>query len=47
MLPQVKFAVENGMSCLIMNPNYLADENGVEVDAAVNSMVKHCKYVFK
>lgn len=47
MLPQVKFAVENKMSCLIMNPNFKADPDGVEVDPRVNTMEKHCRYVFK
>ena len=47
MLPQIKYAVENGMECLIMNPNYFEDSNGNAVDPRINTMEKHCNYVFK
>jgi hypothetical protein len=47
MLPQIKFAVQNGMSCLVMNPNFERDAKGNEVDPRVNGMSKHARYVFK
>lgn len=47
MLPQLKFAVANGMSCLVMNPNYHKDDIGNPVDPRINDMDKHCRYVFK
>lgn len=47
MLPQIKFAVENGLSCLIMNPNYEQNINSKKVDPKVKGDTKHCKYVFK
>lgn len=47
MLPQIKFAVANGMACLVMNPNYTRDEDGRDVDPKVNGMLKHAQYVFK
>ena len=47
MLPQIKFAVENDMACLIMNPNYHEDKKGNPVDPRVSTMEKHWNYVFK
>lgn len=47
MLPQLKYAQENGMSCLVMNPNYHKDDSGKAVDPRINTMEKHCRYVFK
>lgn len=47
MLPQIKFAVENKMACLVMNPNFDGDDEGRAVDQRINTMEKHCNYVFK
>lgn len=46
MLPQIKFAVENKMSCLILNPNYLKDEDR-DVDPRIDTMKKHWIYAYK
>lgn len=48
MLPQIKFAVENGMACLILNPNFCdKDENDKEIDPRVKPGTRHCLYVWK
>jgi hypothetical protein len=47
MLPQVKFANDNGMSCLILNPNFQKDDDGVPVEPRIDSKEKHAVYVLK
>lgn len=47
MLPQIKFAIENEMSCMIINHNYEKDEDDRKVEPRIASKEKHCTYAFK
>ena len=47
MLPQIKFAVENDMAILILNPNFERNQNGNPVDSLVSTKESHWNYVFK
>ena len=47
MLPQIKFAVENKMACLVLNPNFDKSDYKKDVDPRIDGMVKHCIYAFK
>ena len=44
MIPQVKWAHENGFSCIIMNPNYHTKH---DVPPEIDSMPQHCMFVWR
>lgn len=47
MLPDIEFAQNNGMSVLVMNPNYNRDAKDNRVDKLIRGMNHHSNYVWK
>ena len=41
MIPDIEFAIKNGFSVLVMNPNYDEDEYKNKMDDLVEPMIKH------
>jgi hypothetical protein len=47
MIPDIEFAQQHGLACLIMNPNYSQNESKVKVDNKIRGMNHHWNYVWE